>query len=50
MAKALTPYFAAIPTIKYEGPASDNALAYKWFNANEKILGKPMKEDRKSVV
>jgi sugar phosphate isomerase/epimerase len=30
--------------IKYEGPDSLNPLAFKYYNANEKILGKPMKD------
>ncbi|MDE5566360.1 MAG: xylose isomerase [Anaeroplasmataceae bacterium] len=30
--------------IKYEGPKSKNPLAFKYYNAEEKILGKPMKE------
>jgi len=37
-------YFSTIPTIKYEGPQSQNVLAFKHYNADEKILGKTMKE------
>lgn len=37
-------YFAAIPTIKYEGPASDNPFAYRWYEENKMVAGKTMKE------
>ncbi|KAK7847159.1 xylose isomerase [Quercus suber] len=33
-----------IPRIKYEGPSSKNPLAYKWYNKEEEILGKKMKD------
>ncbi|CAH1432648.1 unnamed protein product [Lactuca virosa] len=37
-------FFPGIPKIKYEGPKSKNPLAYKWYNPNEEILGKNMKD------
>jgi xylose isomerase len=37
-------YFPNISYIKYEGPASHNPLAYKYYNAEEVILGKKMKD------
>ncbi|XP_050219204.1 xylose isomerase [Mercurialis annua] len=37
-------FFPEIPKIKYEGPSSKNPLAYKWYNAEEEILGKKMKD------
>ncbi len=49
-ANALTPYFDAIPAIKYEGPDSDNPFAYRYFNPNEKILGKAMKDWMRNAV
>lgn len=42
--KARTEYFPGIPKLKYEGPDSKNPLAFKYYNADEVILGKPMKE------
>ncbi|GAA4468154.1 xylose isomerase [Nibrella saemangeumensis] len=30
--------------IKYEGRESDNPLAFKWYDANRPIMGKPMKD------
>ncbi|XP_011079316.1 xylose isomerase [Sesamum indicum] len=37
-------FFPGIPEIKYEGPSSKNPLAFKWYNAEEEILGKKMKD------
>ncbi|KAI5675466.1 hypothetical protein M9H77_06416 [Catharanthus roseus] len=37
-------FFPGIPKIKYEGPKSKNPLSFKWYNAEEEILGKKMKD------
>jgi xylose isomerase len=37
-------FFPGISKIKYEGPTSKKPLAYKWYNAEEVILGKKMKD------
>jgi xylose isomerase len=37
-------YFKNISQIKYEGPGSDNPLAFRWYDENKKIGGKTMKE------
>nr|ACG42142.1 xylose isomerase [Zea mays] len=37
-------FFPGVPKIKYEGPTSKNPLAYKWYNKEEVILGKKMKD------
>nr|AGV54617.1 xylose isomerase [Phaseolus vulgaris] len=37
-------FFPGIPTIKYEGPSSKNQLSFKWYNPEEEILGKKMKD------
>ncbi len=37
-------YFKGIPQIKYEGVESDNPLAYRWYDENKIVAGKPMKE------
>ena len=36
--------FFNIPKIKYEGAKSKNPLAFKFYNPNQIVLGKPMKE------
>jgi len=43
--------FADVPKIPYEGPESKNPLAFKYYNAEEVIEGKTMKEHlRFSIV
>lgn len=37
-------YFREIGIIKYEGEASRNPLAYRWYNPERVVLGKTMKE------
>ncbi|RAJ00257.1 xylose isomerase [Chitinophaga skermanii] len=45
-----TEYFKGIGQIKYEGPKSTNPLAYKWYDENLVINGKPLKELFKFAV
>lgn len=37
-------FFPTVKKIQYEGPESTNPLAFKYYNADEEIMGKPMKE------
>lgn len=37
-------YFPGIGKIEYEGPKSDNPLAFKYYNADKKVAGKAMKD------
>ncbi|WIA35467.1 hypothetical protein OEZ86_003904 [Tetradesmus obliquus] len=37
-------FFPDIPKIKYEGPNSTNPLSFRYYNAEEVVLGKKMKE------
>ena len=37
-------YFPDIPVIKYEGPKSENPLAFKYYDPDRVIMGKTMKE------
>lgn len=37
-------YFSNIPVIPYEGPNSTNPLAFKFYDAEKIVAGKPMKE------
>jgi len=37
-------YFPGVSKISYQGPRSTDPLAYKYYNADEVIMGKPMKE------
>lgn len=37
-------YFESINKINYEGPDSKNPLAFKYYNPDEIVMGKPMKD------
>jgi xylose isomerase len=43
-------FFPEVPTIKYEGPDSKNPLAFRHYDANEKVEGKTMKEHLRFAV
>ncbi|GEP96494.1 xylose isomerase [Chitinophaga cymbidii] len=43
-------YFPSVGQIRFEGPQSDNPLAYKWYDENKVINGKPLKELFKFAV
>lgn len=43
-------YFKEIGEIGYEGPKSDNPLAFKWYDAEKVVAGKKMKEHLKFAV
>lgn len=37
-------YFKSIGKIAYEGPGSDNPMAFQWYDENKVVAGKPLKE------
>ena len=43
-------YFPEIKEIKYEGPESKNVMAFKYYNKDEVIGGKPMREHLKFAM
>jgi xylose isomerase len=43
-------YFPGVGQIPYEGPESDNPLAFKWYDANRVVAGKAMKDHFKFAV
>lgn len=43
-------YFPGIGKIAYEGPQSDNPLAFKWYDENRIVSGKTMKEHMRFAV
>lgn len=43
-------YFRGISKIQYEGPESDNPLAYRWYNPEHIVAGKTMKEHLRFAV
>jgi xylose isomerase len=44
------PAFPEISKIPYEGPQSKNPLAFRWYNAGEKVEGKTMAEHLRFAV
>jgi len=46
----MSEYFKNVSKIPYEGPKSDNPLAFKYYNADEVIGGKTMKEHMRFAV
>ena len=42
--------FSAFPTVKYEGPGSSNPLAYRFYNAEQVVMGKPLAEHLRFAV
>lgn len=43
-------YFKGIGQIRYEGRQSDNPLAFKWYDENKIVAGKPLKEHVRFAV
>ncbi|WDF56163.1 xylose isomerase [Mucilaginibacter sp. KACC 22063] len=43
-------FFKGIGAIAYEGPQSDNPLAYRWYDENKVVAGKTMKEHLRFAV
>jgi xylose isomerase len=46
----MTKFYSITGPIKYEGPDSKNALAYRWYNPKQKVLGKSMAEHLRFAV
>jgi xylose isomerase len=42
--------FPTVDRIAYEGPESDNPLAFRWYDAERIVLGKPMREQLRFAV
>lgn len=46
----MTEFFGSLSKIKYEGPDSDNPLAFRHYNPDEVILGKSLREHLRFAV
>ena len=46
----MTSYFNSINPITYDGPASNNPLAFKWYDKNRQVQGKSMQEQLRFAV
>ena len=42
--------FSNFPTVKFEGAASTNPLAYQYYDADRVVLGKPLREHLRFAV
>src|SRR6201991_1815115 len=43
-------FFKGIGAVTYEGPGTKNPLAYRWYDANKVVAGKPMKDHLRFAV
>lgn len=43
-------YFDAIPNIPFEGPASKNPLAYRYYDANRVVRGKTLRDQLRCAI
>jgi len=43
-------YFTGTDRVRYEGPDSDNPLAYRWYDADRMVLGKRMADHLRIAV
>ena len=46
----MSEFFKGIDKIKYEGPKSDNPLAFRYYNPDEMVAGKKMKDHLRFAV
>jgi xylose isomerase len=46
----MTEYFAAIPPIRYQGPDATEPLAFRFYDKDRVVLGKPMAEHLRFAV
>ena len=42
--------FSEFETVKFEGPSSENALAYQYYDADRIVMGKPLKDHLRFAV
>lgn len=43
-------FFPTMPKVAYEGPQSDNPLAFRFYNPEEMVAGRPMREQLKFAL
>ncbi|MDA0870141.1 MAG: xylose isomerase, partial [Proteobacteria bacterium] len=46
----MSDYFQSIPKIKFEGKESQNPLAFKYYNPQQKVLGKTIEDHLRMAV
>ncbi|MGI4748155.1 MAG: xylose isomerase, partial [Janthinobacterium lividum] len=45
-----TTLFSEMETVRFEGPDSENPHAYRWYDADRIVLGKPLKDHLRFAV
>jgi xylose isomerase len=43
-------FYSIKDPVKFEGPSSSNSLAYRWYNPDQKVLGKTMRDHFRFAV
>lgn len=46
----MTGFFDGLPTLRYEGPDSDNDFAFRWYDPDRIVLGRRMEEHLRFAV
>ena len=46
----MTGFFDGIPSVRYEGPDSDNDYAYRWYDPERMVLGRRMEDHLRFAV
>jgi xylose isomerase len=46
----MSDYFPDVEAVRYEGPTTDNPLAYRWYDSQRIVLGKTMAEQLRVAV
>ncbi len=46
----MSDFFKGIDKVKYEGPESTNPLAFRYYNPDEVVLGKPLKDHLRFAI
>jgi xylose isomerase len=44
------PFFSSFEAVRFEGSDSKNPLAYRWYDANKLVLGKPLRDHLRFAV
>lgn len=47
---AVEPYFTTVGRVAYEGPKTANPLAFRWYDADRRVLGKRMEDHLRFAV
>src|ERR1700679_4001028 len=50
MSQSTPSIFSSFDVVRYEGPDSQNSLAYRWYDADRIVLGKPLQEHLRPAV